>query len=106
MEAFTTFLAGVWELFQSVTVPILNITFAQMWLGVFVVGISISILRPLLGIGFGAVNNLISAGKRGYDGAYSRAKARQREDYNSSYAKYKADRNRAKDYAERYKRGE
>ena len=72
MEAFTTFLAGVWELFTSVTVPGINISFAQMWLGVFVVGLSISILRPLLGIGAGAIKNILHAGKRGYDRAYVR----------------------------------
>lgn len=106
MNEFTEFLAGCWRMFTDVQVPVLNISFAQLWLGVFVVGISISILRPLLGIGFGAVNNILSAGKRGYDRAYSRSKARQREAYNSSYAKYKADRNRTADYAARYKRGE
>lgn len=82
MEAFTTFLSGVWELFQSVTVPVLNITFAHMWLGIFVVGISISILRPLLGIGFGAVNNILSglSGKRGYDRSYSKKAPRAQKE--------------------------
>lgn len=109
MSEFTTFLADCWRMFTEVQVPILNISFAQMWLGIFVVGISIVILRPLLGIGFGTANNIFTgiarAGKRGYDRAYRKNQDRKRTAYNQSYEKYKSDRDRAKMYAERYKNG-
>lgn len=92
MNAFAQFLADCWRLFTDVQVPILNISFAQLWLGIFVVGVSIVILRPLLGIGFGAANNIFSgvarAGKRGYD---------------RSYTKYRRDRERSDAYKKRYK---
>lgn len=76
MALFTSFLASVWDLFTNVNVPVLNITFAQLWLGIFVVGVSIMILRPLLGIGAGAVNNILHglSGKRGYDRAYKKSR--------------------------------
>lgn len=77
MSDFTTFLADCWRMFEEVQVPVLNISFAKLYLGVFVVGISIIILRPLLGIGGrGFASNifhgLTGSGKRGYDNAYSR----------------------------------
>lgn len=79
MSEFTQFLADCWRMFTEIQVPILNISFAELWLGIFVVGISIMILRPLLGIGFGSVNNIFSgiahAGKRGYDRAYKKRQA-------------------------------
>lgn len=96
MDEIRTFLADCWRMFTDVTVPGINITFAQLYLGVFVVGIATVILRPLLGIGFGGASNITSglarAGKRGYDRAYSK-----------SYAKYKRDHARAESYAKRYK---
>ena len=91
MSEFTQFLSDCWRMFSDVQVPILNISFAQMWLGIFVVGISIVILRPLLGIGFGTANNIFSgvarASKRGYD---------------RSYSKYRKDRERQDSYKKRY----
>lgn len=89
MELVKQFLASTWDLFQRTPVPGLNLNFAQLWLGVFVVGISIVILRPLLGIGFGTANNIVSgavrAGKRGYDRSYS--KYRRTRERNESFAK-------------------
>lgn len=53
----------IWSLF-SVDHPLLHISFADIMLGVFVVNLSIIILRPLLGIGTSAGRSLIrSAGK-------------------------------------------
>lgn len=76
MSEFTAFLADCWRMFEQVQVPVLNISFAKLYLGVFVVSISIIILRPLLGIGgTGFAHNLfhgLTSGKRGYDRAYSR----------------------------------
>lgn len=91
MELVKQFLASTWELFQNTPVPGLNLNFAQLWLGIFVVGVSIMILRPLLGIGFGSANNVFSgvarAGKRGYD---------------RSYSKYRRNRERSESFAKRY----
>lgn len=91
MEAMKTFLADCWRMFTDVQVPGLGISFANLWLGIFVVGVATMILRPLLGIGFGAANNIFTgvarAGKRGYD---------------RSYAKYKRDRDRSTAYKKRY----
>lgn len=96
MQEFTQFLADCWRMFTDVNVPIINISFAKLYLGIFVVGIATVILRPLLGIGFGGASNLASgltrAGKRGYDRAY-----------NNSYAKYRRDHARQEKYAKRYK---
>lgn len=49
---------SLWDIFEEVQVPLLNISFAQLYLGAFVASISIVILRPLLGIGAIAANNL------------------------------------------------
>lgn len=94
MQEFTQFLADCWRMFQDVNVPILNISFSDLYLGIFVVGIAIAILRPLLGIGGGAVNmlqGLGSSAKRGYDKAYK-----------NSYAHYEKEKRRAADYKSRY----
>lgn len=92
MNEFTQFLSDCWRMFEEVQVPILNISFAKFWLGIFVVGISISILRPLLGIGANAANDATNifrgAAKRGYD---------------RSYAKYRKNRERQESFAKRYK---
>ena len=95
MEEFTTFLADCWNMFEEVNVPVLNISFAKLYLGVFVVGISIIILRPLLGIGgSGFASNLFhgikGSAKRGYD---------------NSYSKYRRNRERQESFAKRYKEG-
>lgn len=93
MQEFTTFLSDCWNMFEQVQVPVLNISFAKLYIGVFVVGISIIILRPLLGIGgSGFASNIFhgitGAGKRGYD---------------NSYSKYRRDKERRDRYAQRYK---
>lgn len=88
MSEFTTFLADCWRMFEEITVPVLNISFAKLYIGVFVVCISIMILRPLLGIGgTGFAHNLfhgLTSGKRGYDNSYSRS---HRQDNSSSGTK-------------------
>ena len=93
MSDFTQFLSDCWRMFEEVQVPVLNISFAKLYLGVFVVGISIIILRPLLGIGgSGFASNIFhgvsGAAKRGYD---------------RSYSKYRRDRERRESYAKRFK---
>lgn len=51
MELVQSFLSSIWDLFRGVDVPGTTLSFAQFWLGVFIVSVSISILRPLLSIG-------------------------------------------------------
>lgn len=95
MSEFTTFLADCWRMFEDVQVPVLNISFAKLYLGVFVVGISIIILRPLLGIGgSGFASNIFhgvsGAAKRGYDRSYSKYR-RQHDRAEMNKLRYKVD---------------
>ena len=93
MSDFTEFLADCWSMFENVNVPVLNISFAKLYLGVFVVGISIIILRPLLGIGgSGFASNIF----RGVSGSVKRG-------YDRSYSKYRRDRERRESFAQRFK---
>lgn len=95
MNDFTQFLADCWQMFEEVDVPVLNISFAKLYLGVFVVGISIVILRPLLGIGgSGFASNIFhgisGASKRGYDRSYSKYR-RDKDRSEMNKLRYKAD---------------
>lgn len=92
MSEMTQFLADCWRMFTEVQVPGINISFGELYLGIFVVGISIMILRPLLGIGGGFINLMTGTAKRGYDRAYGK-----------SYSKYKRDHDRQEKFAKRYK---
>lgn len=47
IELFTL----IWRFFSELSIPILDITFAQLYLGIFVVGVSLIVIRLLLGIG-------------------------------------------------------
>jgi len=85
LEEVTTFLAGIWSIFTENNVPILNISFAQLWLGIFVVGVSTIILRPLLGIGAGALQNVASIGRRTAYGIRHRSEVRRRERATAEY---------------------
>lgn len=75
MREFTEFFAQLWRIFDEVQVPALNISFAQLWIGCFVVCVSITILRPLLGIGGSAFRSLTGVGKR----AVSNSRRRKKE---------------------------
>lgn len=63
VELVGGFLSGVWELFSQTPVPGLGISFASLYLGAFVVMISIVILRPLLGIGSSIVHSRSSTNR-------------------------------------------
>lgn len=52
MDILVTTLSKVWEIFEQVNVPILGISFARLYLSVFVINLSTVILRPILSIGF------------------------------------------------------
>lgn len=51
MSEITSLLASIWSFFTEVDVPLLGISFAALYLGVFIVSISLTLLSPLLGIG-------------------------------------------------------
>lgn len=55
LSDITGFLASIWSAFSNLQVPLLGISFATLYAGVFAVGFSILILRPILGIGEGFV---------------------------------------------------
>ena len=61
-EFMTSLFSEIWKFF-SVDHPILGISFADIFLGVLVVNVSIVILRPLLGLGVSAGRSLIKAPK-------------------------------------------
>lgn len=52
MDIFVTTLSKAWDMFEQVDVPILGISFARLYLSVFVINLSTVILRPILSIGF------------------------------------------------------
>lgn len=52
-------LAEVWRLFESVEVPGFGIKFSTLWIGFFVVNLSISILHFLM-----SIENIYSFGNR------------------------------------------
>lgn len=58
LTLITSFFSSLWDLFTDVQVPLLGISFASLWIGVFIVAFSITLLRPVLGIGAGALNTL------------------------------------------------
>lgn len=51
MEVVFEVLKMAWGFFSQIECPFLGISFASLFIGVFVVGFSIRLLRPLLGIG-------------------------------------------------------
>ena len=51
MQTVFTVLAMAWGFFSEVQCPFLGISFASLFLGVFVVGFSVRLLKPLLGLG-------------------------------------------------------
>lgn len=73
--------ADLWDIF-SVPHPVLGISVGSIVIGVFVVGFSITILRPLLGIGGQAVNGTASVIKRSRANSYRKKQRDQLEQSN------------------------
>lgn len=55
MSTLFSVLQMVWRFFTEVECPFLGISFASLFIGVLLVNFSITLLRPLLGIGGSAV---------------------------------------------------
>lgn len=51
MSAVFSVLSMAWGFFSSIQCPFLNISFASLFLGAFVINFSIRLLKPLLGLG-------------------------------------------------------
>lgn len=101
LNQITAFFAKVWEVF-SIEHPILGIPFSQIYIGVFAVSFSITILRPILGIGTGAISDITRSAILARNQANARRKAKYEqyyEAYNVPYKAYKARRGRAKSNA-------
>lgn len=57
LSDITSFLAQIWNAFSSLQVPLLGISFATLYTGVFAVGFSLLILKPILGIAQSAAHS-------------------------------------------------
>lgn len=57
LSDITGFLASIWSAFSGLQVPLLGISFATLYTGVFVVAFSMLILKPILGIAQSAVHS-------------------------------------------------
>lgn len=57
LSDITSFLASIWSAFSSLQVPLLGISFATLYTGVFVVVFSMLILKPILGIAQSAAHS-------------------------------------------------
>ena len=63
MQEIGSLFAQFWHIFEEIDVPILNIKFSTLYLGVFAVSFSLLILRPILGIGGGLSRGIAGLGK-------------------------------------------
>lgn len=97
LNAITSFFAQLWQV-MSINHPVIGIPFSVIYLGIFAVGFGITILRPILGIGAGAVGDI----KAGAKALRDRKIAQKNVRYNKSYNKYKQDRMRKEAYAFEY----
>lgn len=97
LQAITSFFRQVWNVF-TIDHPLIGIPFSVIYLGVFAIAFSIVILRPLLGIGGGVIDNISSSARNARRSAISRSKARKESSY-KTYAKKRA---RQEAYAARY----
>lgn len=64
IQAFLQILGSIWDGLFGLTSPFWGLTFKQIFVGLFVVLISIRVLFPLLGIGAGVLNNVTSIASR------------------------------------------
>lgn len=64
MQGFMTILGQIWNGIFGLQSPFWGLTFKQIFVGLFVVLISIRVLFPLLGLGAGVLNNVSSLASR------------------------------------------
>lgn len=63
LNSITGFFSQIWQL-MSINHPVIGVPFSIIYLGAFAVGFGITILRPLLGIGAGAVGDISKSARR------------------------------------------
>lgn len=63
LQFFKEIFESIWDGMSNITVPLLNISVTQLLLGMFVAGIAIGILYPILGIGGGISNTIGRIGR-------------------------------------------
>ena len=68
MQEIGSLFAEFWHIFEELDVPVLNIKFSTMYLGIFAVSFSLLILRPILGLGGGIARGVSGLGKSARSG--------------------------------------
>lgn len=63
MQEIGSLFAQFWHIFEELDVPVLNIKFSVLYLGIFAVSFSLLILRPILGVGGTFANGVAGIGK-------------------------------------------
>lgn len=97
LNAITGFFAQIWQI-MTINHPVIGIPFSVIYLGAFAIGFGIIILRPLLGIGAGAIGDITGSAKRIRDNRI----ARVNEKYKNSYEYYEAKNRQQESYYKRY----
>lgn len=83
MSSIYTIFTDVWNKFFGVVEPHLGISFGSIYLGVFVVGVSLRVLMPLIGVGGAGFNSTVGSLRRGRGETYRQFK--RRRERNNSY---------------------
>lgn len=78
---FKSCIGAIWSGMSRITVPLLDIPVTSMLLGVFIVGVAIGILQPLLGIGGGIIDAFASGARASRSRATARSSAREHAFY-------------------------
>lgn len=76
-QAFLQIVKSIWDGFFALTSPFFGLTFKQIFIGLFVVLVSIRLLWDLLGLGSAVVNDVTSLGTQGLRSARSSFKNRK-----------------------------
>lgn len=63
LNAITGFFAQIWQI-MTINHPVIGIPLSVIYLGVFAIGFGITMLRPILGIGAGAVGDISKSARR------------------------------------------
>lgn len=97
LEFFRRVFAQMWVGMSNINVPLLDIPVTRFLIGMFVVGVAIGILNPLLGIGGGIVDAFVAGAHRSQARAESRASRRVARNNMEARRQYALNRARARD---------
>lgn len=72
LDAISAVIQNSWKMLTSVQVPGLDISFAALFLGLFLVSTGMTFLSAVLGFGFGGISNLgyFTSGNAGANASY------------------------------------